>query len=167
MLVKNQDPGGTRTLYTYLFTKPNPPKRWEALLESAASGQGLEEVMHVFNPRIPTSTEPEAWGGSEEYGLLDEYESVEDDQAEVTYEDTEEQNKEEIDIAENHAQEEGDHPDSATGYIDRQEAEEPDHITDNDDFEQSPVANQFDQPTIQATTNVSSTCKSRPSLSVP
>lgn len=157
MLVKNQDPGGTRTLYTYLFTKPNPPKRWEALLESAASGQGLEEVMHVFNPRIPTSTEPEAWGGSEEYGLLDEYESVEDDQAEVTYEDTEEQNKEEIDIAENHAQEEGDHPDSATGYIDRQEAEEPDHITDNDDFEQSPVANQFDQPTIQATTNVSST----------
>ncbi|CAH0043112.1 unnamed protein product [Clonostachys solani] len=158
MLVKNQDPDGTRTLYTYLITKPNPPKRWEALLESAASGQGLEEVMHIFNPRIPTSTEPEAWGGSEEYGLLDEYESVEDDQAEATYEDTEEQNKEEIDIPEaNHAQEEGDHPDSATGYIDRQEAEEPGHITDNDDFEQSLGANKSDQPTIQATTNVSST----------
>ncbi|CAH0020183.1 unnamed protein product [Clonostachys rhizophaga] len=158
MLVKNQDPGGTRTLYTCLFTKPNPPKRWEALLESAASGQGLEEVMHIFNPRVPTSTEAEAWGGSEEYGLLDEYESVEDDQAEVTYEDTEEQNEEEIDIAEaNHAQEEGGHPNSATGYIDAQEVEEPDRNTDNDDFEQSPVANQFDQPTVQATTNVPST----------
>ncbi|VUC23331.1 unnamed protein product [Clonostachys rosea] len=163
MLVKNQDPDGTRTLYTYLSTKPNPPKRWEALLESAASGHGLEEVMHIFNPRIPTSTEPEAWEGSEEYGLLDEYESVEDDQAEATYEDTEEQNEEEIDTAEaNHAQEEVDHADPATGYIDRQEAEEPDRITDNDDLEQEPVANESDQldseqPTIQATKNVSST----------
>lgn len=50
LLVKNQDPDGTRTLYCYLFTKPCPTRRLELLSESAAAGKGLEEVTHVYNP---------------------------------------------------------------------------------------------------------------------
>ncbi|KAK1243160.1 hypothetical protein MKX07_003788 [Trichoderma sp. CBMAI-0711] len=48
LLVKNQDPDSSRTLYTYLFTKPNPSKRFEFLVESAASSKGLDEVIYLF-----------------------------------------------------------------------------------------------------------------------
>ncbi|KAF4983888.1 hypothetical protein FZEAL_829 [Fusarium zealandicum] len=48
LLVKNQDPDGSRTLYTYLFTKPDTEKRLESLIESAAAGKGLDEVIHLF-----------------------------------------------------------------------------------------------------------------------
>lgn len=48
LLVKNQDPDSSRTLYTYLFTKPNPSKRFEFLVESAAASKGLDEVIYLF-----------------------------------------------------------------------------------------------------------------------
>lgn len=48
LLIKNQDPDSSRTLYTYLFTKPNTEKRLESLIESAAAGKGLDEVIHLF-----------------------------------------------------------------------------------------------------------------------
>ncbi|KAF4987728.1 hypothetical protein FGRMN_10195 [Fusarium graminum] len=48
LLVKNQDPESSRTLYTYLFTKPNTEKRLESLIESATAGKGLDEVIHLF-----------------------------------------------------------------------------------------------------------------------
>jgi hypothetical protein len=53
LLVKNQDPDSTRTLYTYLSTKPNSGRRFELLVESAAAGKGLDEVSHLFVSPIP------------------------------------------------------------------------------------------------------------------
>ncbi|EHK47261.1 uncharacterized protein TrAtP1_010080 [Trichoderma atroviride] len=51
LLVKNQDPDSSRTLYTYLFTRSSASKRFEFLSESAAAGRGLDEVIHLFeNP---------------------------------------------------------------------------------------------------------------------
>ncbi|KAK1240186.1 hypothetical protein MKX08_007628 [Trichoderma sp. CBMAI-0020] len=51
LLVKNQDPDSSRTLYTYLFTRSSASKRFEFLAESAAAGRGLDEVIHLFeNP---------------------------------------------------------------------------------------------------------------------
>lgn len=49
ILVKNQDPESTRTLYTYLFTRPSTNKRFEYLMESATGGKGLDEVIHLFD----------------------------------------------------------------------------------------------------------------------
>ncbi|KAJ3494414.1 hypothetical protein NLG97_g4090 [Lecanicillium saksenae] len=48
LLIKNDDPDGSRTLYTYLFTRLNSTRRYEFLVESATSGKGLEEVQHLF-----------------------------------------------------------------------------------------------------------------------
>ncbi|KAG5934112.1 hypothetical protein E4U53_000762 [Claviceps sorghi] len=48
VLVRNQDPGNTRSLYTYLFTRPSTRKRFGFLMESAAEGKGLDEVIHLF-----------------------------------------------------------------------------------------------------------------------
>ncbi|KAM0562622.1 hypothetical protein ACHAPJ_002312 [Fusarium lateritium] len=56
LLVKNQDPDSSRTLYTYLFTKPNTEKRLESLIESATAGKGLDEVIHLFESPMPTGT---------------------------------------------------------------------------------------------------------------
>ncbi|KAF4989070.1 hypothetical protein FDECE_14822 [Fusarium decemcellulare] len=53
LLVKNQDPDGSRTMYTYLFTKPNTEKRLESLIESATAGKGLDEVIHLFESPVP------------------------------------------------------------------------------------------------------------------
>ncbi|KAG6119193.1 hypothetical protein E4U14_005696 [Claviceps sp. LM454 group G7] len=50
VLVKNQDPDGTRPLYTYLFTRPSTSKRFDFLMESAAEGKGLDQVVHLFEP---------------------------------------------------------------------------------------------------------------------
>lgn len=49
LLVKNQDPDSTRTLYAYIFTKPSATKRFEYLVESATAGKGLDEVTHLFH----------------------------------------------------------------------------------------------------------------------
>ncbi|OAQ98500.1 hypothetical protein LLEC1_01902 [Akanthomyces lecanii] len=51
LLIKNDDPNGRRTLYTYLFTRLNSARRYEFLVESATSGKGLEEVQHHFPQR--------------------------------------------------------------------------------------------------------------------
>lgn len=48
LLVKNQDPDRSRTLYSYLFTKANASKRFEFLAESAAAGRGLDDVIYLF-----------------------------------------------------------------------------------------------------------------------
>ncbi|KAF5641216.1 hypothetical protein F52700_3400 [Fusarium sp. NRRL 52700] len=48
LLVKNQDPDGSRPLYAYLFTKHNAEKRFEYLVDSATAGKGLDEVIHLF-----------------------------------------------------------------------------------------------------------------------
>ncbi|KAM0349340.1 hypothetical protein ACHAPU_003749 [Fusarium lateritium] len=57
LLVKNQDPDSSRTLYTYLFTKPNIEKRLESLIESATAGKGLDEVIHLFETPMNAVTE--------------------------------------------------------------------------------------------------------------
>ncbi len=51
MLIKNDDPNGRRTLYTYLFTRINSARRYEFLVESATLGKGLEEVQHLFSQK--------------------------------------------------------------------------------------------------------------------
>ncbi|KAL4725027.1 hypothetical protein ACLX1H_008474 [Fusarium chlamydosporum] len=56
LLVKNQDPDSSRTMYTYLFTKPNTEKRYESLVESAAAGKGLDEVIHLFETPMTADT---------------------------------------------------------------------------------------------------------------
>jgi hypothetical protein len=56
LLVKNQDPDSSRTLYTYLFTKPNTEKRLESLIESATAGKGLDEVIHLFETPMTAGT---------------------------------------------------------------------------------------------------------------
>ncbi|GKU12418.1 unnamed protein product [Fusarium langsethiae] len=56
LLVKNQDPDSSRTMYTYLFTKPNAEKRLESLFESATAGKGLDEVIHLFETPMTVDT---------------------------------------------------------------------------------------------------------------
>lgn len=56
LLIRNQDPDSTRTLYTYLFTKPNTEKRLESLIESATAGKGLDEVIHLFETPMTAGT---------------------------------------------------------------------------------------------------------------
>ncbi|EXK37654.1 hypothetical protein FOMG_08302 [Fusarium oxysporum f. sp. melonis 26406] len=56
LLVKNQDPDGSRPLYAYLFTKPNAEKRFEYLVESATAGKGLDEVIHLFETPMTAGT---------------------------------------------------------------------------------------------------------------
>lgn len=53
MLLQNQDHDhetGSKSLYTYLFTRSSTSKRLEFLAESAANGKGLDEVIHLFEP---------------------------------------------------------------------------------------------------------------------
>ncbi|KAK3190763.1 hypothetical protein K4F52_003079 [Lecanicillium sp. MT-2017a] len=52
LLVKNDDPDGARTLYTYLFVRPNTARRYEFLVESATSGRGLDEVNYLFPQQV-------------------------------------------------------------------------------------------------------------------
>ncbi|KAL6913152.1 hypothetical protein FSST1_010912 [Fusarium sambucinum] len=56
VLVKNQDPDSSRTMYTYLFTKPNAEKRLASLFESATAGKGLDEVIHLFETPMTVDT---------------------------------------------------------------------------------------------------------------
>ncbi|KAL6862038.1 hypothetical protein J3F83DRAFT_762752 [Trichoderma novae-zelandiae] len=80
LLVKNQDPDSSRTLYTYLFTRPNLGKRFEFLAESAAASKGLDEVIYLFES--PAGHHHQA---AVEADDGDEYEHDEDSEAnEVT-----------------------------------------------------------------------------------
>ncbi|KAJ6782553.1 hypothetical protein PWT90_01381 [Aphanocladium album] len=64
LLVKNDDPDGSRTLYTYLFTRLNSTRRYEFLVESATSGKGLEEVQHLF-PQQPSHNDSDGDNGDD------------------------------------------------------------------------------------------------------
>ncbi|KAM3503217.1 hypothetical protein MY10362_004343 [Beauveria mimosiformis] len=81
LLIKNEDPDGRRTLYTYLFTRLNSARRYNFLVESATSGKGLGEIQHIFSQQslrdnsdadpaddsAVSSEQPEEWS-EEEYG---------------------------------------------------------------------------------------------------
>ncbi|KAL7786716.1 hypothetical protein V8C37DRAFT_391828 [Trichoderma ceciliae] len=90
LLVKNQDPDSSRTLYTYLFTKSNASKRFEFLAESATAGRGLDEVIHLFESPVghhhhdddaiaDTEYEHEHDEDSEANEVAETHESAEDD----------------------------------------------------------------------------------------
>lgn len=94
LLVKNQDPDGSKTLYTYLFTKPNTEKRLESLIESATAGKGLDEVIHLFESPMPAAStlmeadntvdglheELDGFDSPEDEGQPDEAETAEHDE---------------------------------------------------------------------------------------
>ncbi|KAL6359494.1 hypothetical protein LRP88_06915 [Fusarium phalaenopsidis] len=94
LLVKNQDPEGSKTLYTYLFTKPNTEKRLESLIESATAGKGLDEVIHLFESPMPAASalmeadntvdglheELDGFDSAEDEGQPDEAETAEHDE---------------------------------------------------------------------------------------
>lgn len=50
MLVSNQNPEDTRNLYAYLYAKPNTMDRLQFLMQSAANGIGLDEVVYSYQP---------------------------------------------------------------------------------------------------------------------
>lgn len=86
LLVKNQDPDSSRTLYTYLFTKPSTSKRLEYLIDSATAGKGLDEVIHLFESPMPQSTglldaDAKSLGAErlDDYGSLDEETAIDGD----------------------------------------------------------------------------------------
>lgn len=77
LLVKNQDPDKTRTLYTYLFTKPSTIKRFESLAESAAAGRGLNEVIYHFeSPITHGQTTADEQDNTFAYEDVDDYDST-------------------------------------------------------------------------------------------
>lgn len=67
LLVKNQDPTSSRTLYTFVLLRPNPSRRYETLVEAASTGKGLDELIHLFHPHMPSSHEAETGDNSEAY----------------------------------------------------------------------------------------------------
>lgn len=67
LLVKNQDPTSSRTLYTFVLLRPNPTRRYETLVEAASTGKGLDELIHLFHPHMPSSHEAETGDNSEAY----------------------------------------------------------------------------------------------------
>lgn len=64
LLIKNDDPDGSRTLYTYLFTRINSARRYEFLVESATSGKGLEAIQHLF-PQQSSHNDSDAENGDD------------------------------------------------------------------------------------------------------
>ncbi|KAF4340929.1 hypothetical protein FBEOM_5143 [Fusarium beomiforme] len=82
LLVKNQDPDGSRTLYAYLFTKHKTEKRFEYLIESATAGKGLDEVIHIFETpmTVGTSMLETAAAIDDVHEELDEFDSPVDDE---------------------------------------------------------------------------------------
>ncbi|KAK7403259.1 hypothetical protein QQX98_010993 [Neonectria punicea] len=97
LLVKNQDPDSSRTLYTYLFTRPCASKRLESLIESATAGKGLDEVIHLFESPVraaASALETNTADGNDE--RLDDFDSPPDEADEISKEDM----GDEIDYAE-------------------------------------------------------------------
>ncbi|KAF9773812.1 hypothetical protein IL306_008289 [Fusarium sp. DS 682] len=82
LLVKNQDPDGSRTLYAYLFTKHNTEKRLEYLIESATAGKGLDEVIHLFETPMTAGTSMLETAATidDVHEELDEFDSPVDDE---------------------------------------------------------------------------------------
>jgi len=75
LLVKNQGHDGSRTLYTYLFTKTSTPKRFTYLCESANTGRGLDEICQLFESPMPQAIRNEDAESIELYEQLDDLES--------------------------------------------------------------------------------------------
>ncbi|CAM1502859.1 Fc.00g076350.m01.CDS01 [Cosmosporella sp. VM-42] len=132
LLVKNQDPDSSRTLYTYLFTKPSTSKRLESLIDSATAGKGLDEVIHLFESPMPNSTgmleaSSMAQGLDEQ---LDEYETPADEIIESNYlelehgDDDVTKDEEDLDTADTQAGADGDQNDTAVQYDEGTEVEE-------------------------------------------
>lgn len=83
VLVRNQDPGSSRALYTYLFTKTNTTKRLEFLSQSAADGRGLEEVIRLFESPMPNATSMhDDIDDQDDYATEEGYEGVDEEQHE-------------------------------------------------------------------------------------
>ncbi|KAK7433092.1 hypothetical protein QQZ08_000021 [Neonectria magnoliae] len=88
LLVKNQDPDSSRTLYTYLFTRPCASKRLESLIESATAGKGLDEVIHLFESPVraaASALETNTADGNDE--RLDDFDSPPEEADETSKED--------------------------------------------------------------------------------
>ncbi|KAG9253951.1 uncharacterized protein F5Z01DRAFT_637159 [Emericellopsis atlantica] len=79
LLVKNQGHDGSRTLYTYLFTKTSTPKRFTSLCESANTGRGLDEICQLFESPMPQAVRNEDAESIELYEQLDDLESTGDE----------------------------------------------------------------------------------------
>lgn len=146
ILVKNEDFDSTRTLTTYLFTKPNAIKRFEFLVESATDkNESLKQVIYYFRPPFDVSdydgtnalddydeqldnaegasNDDDAHGGDE---YAENHETIEDEDAAYEYDDD--------GYADNY---EGDGGDEAAehhdGGVDYSTADETPAANDNDD----------------------------------
>lgn len=80
MLAKNQDPDSTRSLYTYLFSRPNPTRRYDSLVECATSGKRLDDVAYLFDSHDVHNDRQEDDGSQDQIigDRMDDYESVEE-----------------------------------------------------------------------------------------
>lgn len=87
LLVKNQDPASSRTLYTFLFTRPNPSRRFDVLVESATSGKRLDDISYLFESHVHNGS-PDGKGSHDDTydDQLEHYESAEDETVEATQE---------------------------------------------------------------------------------
>ncbi|KND92653.1 hypothetical protein TOPH_02499 [Tolypocladium ophioglossoides CBS 100239] len=100
ILVKNENFDSSRTLTTYLFTKPNAMKQFEFLVESATDkNKGLAQVIYYFRPPFNPSDYDgtnaiHGYGeqladvegaGDDEY--TENHESIEDEDAAYEYDD--------------------------------------------------------------------------------
>ena len=145
MLVKNQDPDSSRTLYTYLFTKASTTRRFDSLVESAAAGKGLDEVIHLFEPPMPNENYGSIFQAvTEDDDNVDDYESTGEVSADATADHQEQKwnhdttdDQEQYDVTEDHAQMEG----HSHGETDIQEA-------DNISFSHGDVNVQDDEATV-------------------
>lgn len=108
MLVKNQDPDSSRTLFTYVIIRPNTSKRYEALVESAASGKGLDEVIHLFQPSLPSPNTDTA-DHTDDYDSPDvDVAQREENEVENNQDDDEEAEDEDEDEEDDNEEEDGD-----------------------------------------------------------
>lgn len=95
LLVKNGDPDNERALYTYLFTKPSTMKRFESLIESAAAGTGLNEVIYHFDSPVPHGANTTGDHMGHFQPDLDQFQSPGDASAEAQGEEDEESGEQE------------------------------------------------------------------------
>ncbi|TFB01475.1 hypothetical protein CCMA1212_006245 [Trichoderma ghanense] len=136
LLVKNQDPDSSRTLYTYLFTKPNPSKRFEFLAESAAASKGLDEVIYLFESPAghPHQTAVEGDDG-DEYEHDEDSEANEASEAHESAEDGDEHGDADADTEESQVSEE-DEGEEETSAVEEQPAEAADQDEEAEEDEE-------------------------------
>lgn len=152
LLVKNQDPDNSRTLFTYVIIRPNTSKRYDALVESAASGKGLDEVIHLFQPTLPspdTGTadhsedydSPEVEGFRMQEAEVDADEDDDEDYDNNDEEDEEEEEdndeadniEEEVEVEAEAEAEDSEEPDAdESETLDLDDMQEPNHMEEGD-----------------------------------